>query len=148
MADRHVIRLNNCVTIVVWLTAMDPARHYPRRDFSMIIITVPSRFGLMAFKVTSRRTGALAIRPSMWRISWGDPEVPESSRVISEHLIQRVEAFTQRMWGNQGGYLREHSSGAGWLLDVLRREFRHNFFDHQRLHLVIEIIVSLLNSDE
>ncbi|POW10110.1 hypothetical protein PSTT_06320 [Puccinia striiformis] len=84
--------------------SMDPARHYPRRDFSMIIITVPSRFGLMAFKVTSRRTGALAIRPSMWRISWGDPEVPENSRVISEHLIQRVEAFTQRMWGNQGGY--------------------------------------------
>ncbi|OAV94815.1 hypothetical protein PTTG_26889, partial [Puccinia triticina 1-1 BBBD Race 1] len=136
--SRHTIQLNNCVTIVVWLQTFDAARYYPLREFSMVIITVPSRFGLVAYRVRSQRSQQRSVHPGTLRISWGNPELPENCRVISDIFLQRVEAFVQRMWANQEGYERFESSGARWLLDVLRRELGHDFFDHQRLRLVME----------
>ncbi|KAA1067238.1 hypothetical protein PGTUg99_028674 [Puccinia graminis f. sp. tritici] len=147
MKNRHIIRLNNCVTIAVWLTNLNPSRFYPPREFSMVIITVPSRFGLVAYRVTSQRSRLRSLHLGTFRISWGDPEVPENSRVISDHFLQRVEAFTQRMWGNQAAHERFESSCARWLLGLLRRELGHDFFDHDRLHLVMEKVVALLHSD-
>ncbi|KNZ53189.1 hypothetical protein VP01_3312g4 [Puccinia sorghi] len=148
MSDRHILRLNNCVTIVVWLRRLDPLRFHPSREFSMVIITLPSESGMMAYRVRSQRTGPEREHPGMWRISWEDPSEPaQDLRIQSADFLRRVNAFRQRMWGNQLGCERAGSSSARWLLHLLRHEFRHTFFDHARLRLVIEILVSLLHSD-
>lgn len=148
MTERHILRLNNCVTIVVWLKTLDPIRFHPHREASTIIITIPSRLGLTAYRVTSHRPGSGFNHPSMWRISWVDPdEPPENFPVSSDRFLGRVDAFRRRMWGNREGYYRTRSNIARWLLDILRRELEHDFFDHDRLRLVMGILSSLLHSD-
>lgn len=106
---------------------------------------IPSQAGYIYYQVDNQN---FRTRHRSGRFSWEDQVDPTPGPYVDEPFLRKVQAFRQRMWVGQSGRSMRIASCSAWLLNLLRRELGHDFFDHDRLRLVLQIVHGWLTFDE
>ncbi|MBW0468347.1 hypothetical protein O181_008062 [Austropuccinia psidii MF-1] len=143
----HIIKLNNRVTILIWLSSLNSNKTLGGTgNFFRVSINLPSEEGYEVLTVFENYLsfGPYRTITREFQRAWKTEGLPAPSRIISFPMIRGMKAFKKRIWEEDSSAVAYQSNCAIWLLSVLSGELQHDFFDCDRVLLVIRLVLGLM----